>query len=63
MIKKRYQNSNEFAALTDVQLEADIRRCKTMQSLSGTAVGRKAFAKRKLAGEQELQKRQEASRV
>ena len=63
MAKKRYQNSNEFSALTDAQLEADIRRCKTMESLSGTAVGRKAFAKRKMAGEQELEKRREASRA
>ena len=56
-MRKRYLNDSEFAALSDRELKAELKKCELMSQLGGSAVGRKAFRKRAIEISTELQKR------
>ena len=56
-MRKRYLNDSEFAALSERELKAELKKCVIMSQLSGSAVGRKAFKKRAIDISTELQKR------
>lgn len=56
-MRKRYLNDSEFAALSDRELKAELKKCEIMSQLGGSAVGRKVFKKRALEISNELQKR------
>jgi len=58
-MRKKYSNDSEFTSLSDEELEAEKKKCDIMYNVSGTAVGRKAFAKRGLRLRKEQERRAE----
>jgi len=58
-MRKRYLKDSEFASYTKRDLEAELKKCEIMSQLGGSAVGRKAFAKRALKVSDELHRRAE----